>query len=497
MNDLGAPTWSAMVAGWLTRDDPAVVTTGTVWSGVELLARAAGAAAHLGAVTSRPGPVPALFTSTATSFAYVIAGASAARPIAPLGPRLTEHELAPCVEGLGVSAPGAEVLLTEPEFLPVASAVAARTGVEVVVVTEPPPGDAASLDLAPSPDAPCFFLHTSGTTGTPKAVPYAQGRLAHRVRVNAALCALGPGAVYATASPFHHIAGFGNYAVALAAGAALVPLARFTVDTWTGLVDVGVTNALTVPTVLEILLDADALAIPTLRVLQYGASPIHPDTLRRTLAVVPDVRLVNIFGQTEGSPVACLTGDDHRRIAEEGRDDLLASVGRAAPGVELWIDDPDDSGVGEVLARADHFFLPGADGVLHTGDLGRLDDDGYLFLAGRRGDKIIRGGENVYPVEVEQVLERHPGIREAAVVGVPDRRLGECVKAVVVASDPADPPAAEELRGHVRDQLAGFKVPTEWEFVDELPRNAAGKLLRRRLVATQSADAAAPTSGRS
>jgi acyl-CoA synthetase (AMP-forming)/AMP-acid ligase II len=492
MNDLGAPTWSAMVAGWLARDDPAVVTADTVWTGSELMSRAAGAAAHLQAITSGPGPVPALLTSTATSFAYVIAGASTGRPLAPLGPRLTEHELAPCVASLGT-----EVLLTEAEFLPVANAVAARTGVEVVVVTEPAPGDPTALDRAPAPEAVTFVLHTSGTTGSPKGVPYRQGPLAHRVRVNAALCALGPGAVYATASPFHHIAGFGNYAVALAAGAAVVPLARFTVETWKGLVEVGVTNALTVPTLLEILLDADALAIPTLRVLQYGASPIHPDTLRRTLAAVPDVRLVNIFGQTEGSPVTCLTGDDHRRIADEGRDDLLASVGRAAPTVELWIDDPDDAGVGEVFARADHFFLPDADGVLRTGDLGRLDDEGYLFLVGRRGDKIIRGGENVYPVEVEHVLEDHAGVREAAVVGVPDRRWGECVKAVVVPADPAAPPDPEELREHVRARLAGFKVPTEWELVDELPRNASGKLLRRHLVADPPGAPAAPTTGRS
>jgi acyl-CoA synthetase (AMP-forming)/AMP-acid ligase II len=121
--------------------------------------------------------------------------------------------------------------------------------------------------------------------------------------------------------------------------------------------------------------------------------------------------------------------------------------------------------------------------LLRTGDLGRLDTEGYLFLSGRRGDKIIRGGENVYPLEVEQVLESHPAVREAAVVGVPDRRWGEVIKAVIVPADDAVPPDTEELRTHVRARLAGFKVPTVWELAPALPRNASGKLLRRLLVA--------------
>jgi acyl-CoA synthetase (AMP-forming)/AMP-acid ligase II len=230
---------------------------------------------------------------------------------------------------------------------------------------------------------------------------------------------------------------------------------------------------------LEMLLDAGALALPVLRTLQYGAAPIHPDTLRRTLGAVPDVDLVNLFGQTEGSPITCLSPDDHRMIAAEGRDDLLGSVGRAAPGVDIHIESPGPDGVGEVLARAAHFFAPDDDGWMHTGDLGRVDHEGYLFLSGRRGDKIIRGGENIYPVEVEQVLETHPAVREAGVVGIPDRRWGEVVMAVIVPAGPID---IDELRAFARERLAGFKVPTEWQTADVLPRNASGKLLRRHLV---------------
>jgi acyl-CoA synthetase (AMP-forming)/AMP-acid ligase II len=471
-----ASTWSAMLGAWSNRDEPAVIAGSQRWSWREFMNRAASAAAHLEALTSRSGPVPALFTSTSTAFAYVVGGTTVERPLALLAPRLTEHELAPCIDAMS-----SDVLICEPEFAELANALADRTSVRAVVVDEPGSQEAGPLHFDAPVEATAFVLFTSGTTGTPKAVSYTQGRLAKRVRVNRALCSLTSEAVYATASPFHHIAGFGNYAVALACGAAVVPVPRFSVDAWSQLANVGVTHALTVPTVLEMLLDADALALPDLRVLQYGASPIHPDTLQRTLDAIGNVQLVNIFGQTEGSPVSCLTGGDHLRIARDGRSDLLSSVGRAAPGVELWIDVPDEHGVGEVCGRAEHFFLVADDGSLHTGDLGRLDHDGYLFLVGRRGDKIIRGGENIYPVEVEQVLEQHPGVREAAVIGMPDRRYGEIVKAVVVAVAPDNRPSTEELREFAREHLAGFKVPTEWTFAAELPRNASGKLLRRHL----------------
>jgi acyl-CoA synthetase (AMP-forming)/AMP-acid ligase II len=474
-----APTWSAMLAWWRERAEPAVLADGMTWSGRELLARAAGAADHLDALSGGDRsrrPVPALVASSPSAFAYVVGGAASGHPLAPIGPRLTSREIGGCVDALG-----ARVLLTDPEFEPVAAEVAATRDCRVAVLDEPPRSP-RPLDLDPPGDAVAFVLHTSGTTGAPKAVPYRQDRLAERTRVNVALCSLAPGDLYTTASPFHHIAGFGNHAVALAAGAAVAPMPRFTVPAWLALAGLGVTHALSVPTVLDVLLDAGVLGFPTLRVLQYGGSPIHPETLTRTLAAVPGVDLVDIYGQTEGSPITCLTADDHRRIAAEGRRDLLGSVGRAAPGVELRIADAGNDAAGEVVAWAGHLFRTDGDGWLHTGDVGRLDADGYLFLVGRKGDRIVRGGENVHPLEVEQVLEQHSGVREAAVVGVPDRRWGEVVRAVIVPADPLAPPDPEELRVHARARLAGFKVPTEWAVATVLPRNAAGKLVRRQLV---------------
>jgi acyl-CoA synthetase (AMP-forming)/AMP-acid ligase II len=466
--------WVSMVAAAQATAAPRVVTATRTWSGADLLGHAAGAAQWLsGAGLPAGTPVPALLQAGPEALALVLAGAAARRPIAPLGPRLTVRELAGCVERLA-----APCLLTQPEFADSAAAVARELRRDVLVLGELP-SSAAPLPV-PGPGDTAVVLHTSGTTGRPKAVPYRHDRLARRCRLNAALQQLRPGSVFATASPFHHIAGLGNVMVALAAGATTVSVPRFTVDAWRGLEALRVTHTLAVPTMVELLLREGALPLRTLRTMQYGASSIHPETLRTAMAQLPGVDFLNLYGQTEGSPVTWLSPADHR-LAAAGRDELLRSVGRAAPGVEVRIAHPDRTGTGEVIARAEHLFATSPDGWLRTGDLGRLDDEGYLYLIGRRGDMIIRGGENVYPMEVENRLLEHPGIAEAAVIGVPDRLLGEVIKAFLVPVDPADPPASEELRAFTRAGLAGFKVPAAWEFVPSLPRNAAGKLLRRQL----------------
>ncbi len=474
MTDQVSPDWVSMVSAAQATRAPAVITATQTWTGQELLARAAGAARWLSASTLPEGlPVPALLQASPEALALVLAGAAVRRPIAPLGPRLTGRELAGCVERL--AAPS---LLTQAAFADTATAVARGLDRDVLTV-----GDwrgAAGPLPTPGPDDPAVVLHTSGTTGHPKAVSCRHDRLARRARLNAGLQQLRPGSVFATASPFHHIAGLGNIMVALAAGATTVTVPRFTVAAWRGLDELGVTHALAVPTMVEMLLRQGALPLRTLRIMQYGASPIHPDTLRTAMAQLPGVDFLSLYGQTEGSPITWLSPQDHR-LAAAGRDELLQSVGRAAPGVEVRICDPDGSGTGEVIARADHLFAASPDGWLRTGVLGRLDDDGYLYLIGRRGDMIIRGGENVYPVEVENRLLEHPRIADAAVIGVPDRLFGEAIKALVVPADPADPPASEELRAFARAALAGFKVPAQWEFVPALPRNASGKLLRRQL----------------
>ena len=468
-------TWSALFAAAVDRNLPAVVLDDGTWTAGDLFALAGGAADWLDSIDARPGqPVAALIASRPHSFSLVLGALATNRPLAPLGPRLTHRELRACLEPLGAS-----VLVADAEAAEHARALGTSIGLRVEIVPNFEP-TRREISLAADPLAPVAILHTSGTGGIPKPVVYRQDRLALRTLANGRIMKFGPGSLYSTASPFHHIAGLGMLFVALGSGAAVLPLARFTADAWGQLIERGVTHGLLVPSMIDQLLDEGRLEPGSLRCLQYGASQIHPNTLRRMFEALPGIDIVQIYGQTEGSPITCLTPEDHRRAAA-GADELLSSAGRAAEGVELRIDSPDGRGIGEVWARGAHFFKPGDDGWLRTGDLGRLDDAGYLHLSGRKGDMIIRGGENVYPQEVEQVLATHPDVREAAVVGVADQRLGEKIRAFVVAADPTHPPDPDVLRQHARAALAGFKVPGEWRFVDELPRNAAGKILRAKL----------------
>ncbi|MEU9900465.1 class I adenylate-forming enzyme family protein [Streptomyces phaeochromogenes] len=471
---VAAPTWTAMVNRAYDHARPAVRFRDLSWTGRELLDRAGGAADLLDTLGLAPGePVPALIATSADALALVIGGAGSGHPLAPLGVRATPYEIAAVVK-----ASGSQLLLAQPEFAELGEHVAQLVGCPAVVVPEPRPSGRA---LTAEPDALAAVLHTSGTTGIPKPVPMTQRRLAARAHVNGGLCALDPDSFYGGSAPFHHIAGLGNIAVALAAGALITGLPRFTVEGWTLLRELGTTHTSMVPAMLETLLAVGQARHEGLRVLQYGGAPIRPGTLRRTYEAMPGVRMLNMFGQTEGSPISVLTPEDHRE-AVAGHTALLRSVGRAAPGVELRVRDAGPDGVGEIHARADHLFRVDADGWLHSGDLGQVSEDGYLYLSGRRTDMIIRGGENVHPLEVETVLASHPGIVDVAVAGAPDDRLGQTVVAFVVPSDSGDPPEPAVLRAYARDRLSGFKVPVRWWFVDELPRNANGKVVRRDLL---------------
>jgi acyl-CoA synthetase (AMP-forming)/AMP-acid ligase II len=462
------------VAAYRDSARPAVIDGERVVTGTALLAAAAGAIPWIESLGLPPGaPLPALVTTNADTFALLLAGAATGHPLAPLGPKLTVAEL-----GVPVRELGGHVVLHEPAFAETASQL---TGARPVPIPPLPEGGDLDRLASPDPESVAAYLHTGGTTGAPKRVPMTQHVLLRRSQVLSGLVGLnGPDAVYATGSPVHHIGGMGNVLVALSAGATVVAARSFSVEWWRGLKVFGVTHSLLVPSMIEMLLAADALDAVPLRTLIYGASPIHPETLRRVLSLLPGVRVVNLFGQTEGSPITCLTAEDHLRAAD-GRAELLHSVGRPVPGLELRVDDPDETGAGELVARADHLCAPGADGWLRTGDLGRQDDEGYVYLVGRTHDRIVRGGENIYPIEVEQVLQAHPGVGAAGVVGVPDRRLGQTVAAFLVPADADRPPTADDLHAFVREQLAGFKVPAFWYSVPALPHTAAGKLLRREL----------------
>ena len=342
-------------------------------------------------------------------------------------------------------------------------------------------------------------LYTSGTTGVPKGV-----LTTHR---NLAACAetspywqFDSETVSATPLPMFHIGGIGWTFLGLWNGATTILVRDFVPDVVLELLErERVTNAIFVPTMLQMLTAAPGAAArdySALRSITYGASPITTRVLKAALRTFR-CALYGVYGLTESTGgVVQLEPEDHE--ADGPREHLLRSVGRPLPWVELRVVDPASgteraSGeVGEVWLRAPN-VTPGyferpeetaaaltADGWLRTGDGGYVDESGYLFLTDRIKDMIVSGGENVYPVEVEEALAAHPGVLDVAVIGVPDDRWVEAVSAVVVRR-PGWEVTAEELVALARERLAGYKIPRSIEFVDDLPRTPSGKVLKREL----------------
>ena len=467
-------TWLERICAVHERSErPAVIGDEGSASGRQLIGQAVAGADLLVDLDVPAGqPIPALLTTNARALALLLGGAAANRPLALLGPRQTPTELADMVRRTDSS-----VLLTEPAFAQTARQVASAVGIAAVTVPTLP---VSSRPLHPEPGPTAIYLHTAGTTGVAKRVSLTERVLDARAELLRRVIGIGPDGRYATGSPLHHIGGLGNVLVALTAGAAVIPTTRFSFDWWRSLKQLDATHCLLVPSMIEMLLSEGLLDAVPLKTLIYGASPITVETLRRVLHVLPDVAMVSLYGQTEGSPITSLGPDDHR-LAAVKNPEVLATVGRPVSGLRLQIDEPDRAGIGEVLAAAAHLSAQDADGWLRTGDLGVVDHDGYLRLCGRRHDMIIRGGENVYPVEVENVLSAHPAVAAVGVVGVPDKRLGETLAAFVVPTDPAHPPQSEELASFTRFALAGFKIPEYWYPVAELPLNSAGKVVRAQL----------------
>src|SRR6201999_963262 len=467
-------TWLERICTVHERSERAAVIgeVGAV-SGRELIGKAVTAADLLVDLDVRAGqPAPALLATNAPALALMLGGAAANRPLAPLGPRHTPMELAETVRRSGSS-----VLLTEAAFAETARQVADAAGGSAVTVPFLP---VSSRRLHPEPAPTAIYLHTAGTTGAPKQVSLTDSVLDARAELLRPLIDIGPDDRYATGSPLHHIGGLGNVLVALTAGAAVIPTTRFSFDWWRNLKRLDATHCLLVPTMIEMLLSKRLLDAVPLKTLIYGASPITVDTLRRVLEVLPDVAIVSLYGQTEGSPITSLSPDDHRFAAAKAPA-VLRTVGRPVNGLRLQIDEPDPAGIGEVFATAAHLSAQAADGWLHTGDLGVVGDNGYLRLCGRRHDMVVRGGENVYPVEVENVLTAPPAVAAVGVVGVPDPRLGETLAAFIVPTDSGRPPRPEQLGSFARVKLAGFKIPHYWYTVYELPLNSAGKVDRATL----------------
>jgi fatty-acyl-CoA synthase len=301
--------------------------------------------------------------------------------------------------------------------------------------------------------------------------------------------------------PPYHIAGISAILTSTYVGRRIVYLSAFTPEDWVmTAARERITHAMVVPTMLDRILDEmtkTGETLPALRALSYGGGRMPEPTIARALNMLPDVAFVNAYGLTETSSTVALLGAEDHRIAIASDDPKirrrLGSVGKPLPSLELEIRGPDGSALpagqsGEVYVRGEqvsgeylHKRAIADDGWFATNDGGWLDEDGYLFVDGRLDDVIVRGGENISPGEIEDILRDHADVADVAVLGLPDDQWGEKIAAVVVSRSGA--PDTDAMATLVKSKLRSTKTPEAWFFRDELPYNETGKLLRRALKA--------------
>ena len=459
------------------------------------------AQALLGAGVSVGSRVAYLGSTAPVVVELFFAAAKIGAVTVPLNWRLSPRELA-----LGMADARPPGLVADETYAAVAAEVveATSSAAKLVVVGDAyerwltahdaadPGGKGDSNDVV-------LQMYTSGTTGVPKGVLTTHRNLAAAAETSPRW-AFDSESVSMTPIPMFHIGGIGWAFLGLWNGAETVLVSQFVPE---DVLDVlerrRVTNAVLVPTMIQMLTSVPGATkrdFSALRSIAYGASPITTPVLKAALRTFR-CPLFGVYGLTESTGgVVNLEPDDHD--PDGPREHLLRSAGRPLPWVELRIADPatgDELGpgeVGEVWLRAPNVMAgyfnrpaetaaalaPG--GWLRSGDGGYVDADGYLFLTDRIKDMIVSGGENVYPIEVEEVLAQHPDVADVAVVGAPHDRWGELVKAFVVPRA-GSAPTADELVAFARERLAGYKLPREIEFVDDLPKTLTGKIRRVEL----------------
>ena len=442
--------------------DPALFADGRTWSFGDLHDRIARTAA-LVADRTTPGDRVALIGRNRADYLAALYGIPAAGRVAvPLNQRLAPTELA-----------------TQAERVAAALVVEDWDAWAAEVSAQPAGPLEAGVGGPPEDGDPAWILFTSGTTGAPKGATLTHASLLAAVRGANTARPVAADDVYLYCFPLCHVAAY-NVLCLHAEERPVVLMAGFDAATLPGLVrDHRVTTLSLAPTMVAMLLDHPGLDVEDLRTLRqvaYGASSMPPDLYQRATEAL-GVGFAQGYGMTELSGNAVFLDD-------AGHRQRPTAAGRPGPEVEVRLADD-----GEILVRAPQVMTgywedPEAtartivDGWLHTGDVGEIDDDGYLHVVDRAKDIVITGGENVSSREVEDVLSTHPGVRQVAVVGVPDEQWGEAVCAVVV---PDGPVTLEDLVAHTRGVLGGFKRPRRLVLVDALPTNAGGKVLKREL----------------
>ena len=432
------------------------------------------------------------------------AGFLGAGVINPLNLRLAPMELEFILRDSGT-----KVCFADAFFAPLIDRVRDDAGLEqlVLIGTGDVPHDATIEDLVEAGDAvvppepeeedPVILMYTGGTTGTPKGVLIdSRAAILDMYKIGIRF-PFDPNYVYLHQTPMFHAASFGGVLTIPAIGATTTYVSLFDP---VGVLDVTereqVTTTVMVPTMIQMLLDHPAYRPERLRSLKslvYGASPMPTALLERVLAELPAVDVYQGYGMTESCGLLTVLGPEEHRQGGE----LLKSAGRPLTGSSLTIQDSTGvvlgpGEVGEVCARSgnlmrEYWHRPAetaaafAGGWYHTGDAGRLDERGYLYLIDRVKDMIVSGGENVYSAEVENALASHPAVAQVAVIGIPSERWGEAVHAVVVLKA-GQQATGEELQDWARERIAGYKVPKSIEFrSDPLPLSGAMKILKRDL----------------
>ena len=439
-----------------------------------------------------PGDRVALWSNNSDRYLELFLGIPCAnRAIVPHNTRWAEPELV-----YATSDAGARVLICDRDPGAMADIVERVIRIDTGEYDEWL-GPAAEIEPEIAPDNLAGLFYTGGTTGASKGVMLTHSNL----MANAVHTQLAQPIVeddrYLTMAPMFHAAGVYAALAVVWVGAANVILPAFDPEACLDLLEAeSATCAIAVPAMLAAMIESQAATprdVTSLRWLSHGASPVALEVLKRAVEFF-GCELIHLYGATELSPLATIFRHEERHL-DSGR---AKSCGVAPPGVSLQVRDRagtelPSGEVGEVTAKGPNVMVGywqkpeetaaalDASGWYKTGDVGYLDDDGYLFLVDRAKDMIVSGGENVYCTEVEDAIYSHQGVLEATVFGIPDQQWGEAVHAVVVRRDGSDLDE-QGLIDHCRSQIGGYKVPKSVSFQrDPLPKSGPGKVLKRTL----------------